>query len=124
MYERVSLAPWSVKRLAMSVYARDGSQLSVKVPSQLHRHVSHSAISTPITTCTDLSGQRPEWAGEMRLDRTVQGDQGTSETRRTVDGPRVGRASRRVGVPELHLKDLALNFSAAGVLDGGLVLTG
>ena len=46
MNERVSLAPWSVKRLAMSVYARDGSQLSVKVPSQLHKGVSHRAIST------------------------------------------------------------------------------
>ena len=29
MYERVSLAPWLVKRVEMSVYARDGSQLSV-----------------------------------------------------------------------------------------------
>ena len=59
MNDRVSLAPWSVKRPAMSVYARDGSQLSVKVPSQLHRHVSHRTISTSSATCTDLSGQRP-----------------------------------------------------------------
>jgi len=39
-----------------------------------------------------------------------------------VDSPGVGRASSWLGVPELNLKNLSLDFCAASVLDSGRVL--
>lgn len=39
-----------------------------------------------------------------------------------VNGPVVRRAGCGVGVPELDLRDLALEFSAAGVLDGDFLV--
>jgi hypothetical protein len=39
----------------------------------------------------------------------------------TVNGPRVGRASRGIVVPELSLQDLARGQEAAGIGHGGLI---
>jgi len=40
----------------------------------------------------------------------------------TVDSPVVGWTGGWLGIPELYLQDLPLNFGAAGVLDGGSVV--
>jgi len=38
-----------------------------------------------------------------------------------MNGPMISRSSSWLGIPELNLQDLTLDFGAASVLDGGRV---